>query len=105
MKAELTAAGHDVRWTGDLPVDPGDEQILADAHDEGRILITLDKDFGELAIVRGLPHCGIIRLVGLSVTQHAWVCLSILSLHGEELVAGALVTAEPGRIRIRPADE
>jgi predicted nuclease of predicted toxin-antitoxin system len=46
----LQAAGHDVIWTGTWDVDPGDEEILARAYREERILITLDKDFGELAI-------------------------------------------------------
>ena len=44
----LKAAGHDVIWAGNWPSDPGDEEILTRAHQEGRILITLDKDFGEL---------------------------------------------------------
>lgn len=104
VKAELATAGHDVQWAGDWPKDPGDEEILAAAHRERRILVTLDKDFGDLAVVRGLPHAGIIRLVGISVTRHAWVCLTILRLHADDLAAGALITAEPGRIRIRPAD-
>ena len=43
--APLKAAGHDVVWAGDWPTDPGDDEILALAHREGRILITLDKDF------------------------------------------------------------
>jgi hypothetical protein len=33
-KAELQVAGHDVFWTGDLAQDPGDEDILAQAHQE-----------------------------------------------------------------------
>jgi predicted nuclease of predicted toxin-antitoxin system len=37
----LKAAGHDVVWAGDWPTDPGDDEILALAHREGRILITL----------------------------------------------------------------
>jgi predicted nuclease of predicted toxin-antitoxin system len=44
----LAAAGHDVEWTGNWPQDPGDDTILAHAYQEGRILVTLDKDFGEL---------------------------------------------------------
>ncbi|MFW6147662.1 MAG: DUF5615 family PIN-like protein [Thermodesulfobacteriota bacterium] len=32
------------------PEDPGDEEILARAHNKECILVTLDKDFGELAI-------------------------------------------------------
>jgi predicted nuclease of predicted toxin-antitoxin system len=47
--AQLKAAEHDVVWAGDWPTDPGDDEILAQAHQEGRILVTLDKDFGELA--------------------------------------------------------
>ena len=60
---ELRAAGHDVVWAGDWQEDPGDDEILERAHGEGRVLVTLDKDFGELAIVHERPHSGIIRLV------------------------------------------
>ena len=72
-KDELQAAGHDVLWTGDLEQDSGDEDILAQAHREQRVLITLDKDFGELAIRRNLPHCGIVRLVNMSARQQGAV--------------------------------
>jgi predicted nuclease of predicted toxin-antitoxin system len=71
---------------------------------EGRILITLDKDFGELAIVRGLPHSGILRLANFSARQQAKACQRVLGLHGAELEAGAIVTAEPGVLRVRPPD-
>ncbi len=101
-KAELQANGHDVVWTGDLPVDPGDEEILAQAHREIRILITLDKDFGELAIVHGKPHSGIVRLVNIRAQQQAKMCELVLAKHTDELMRGAIVTAEPGRLRIHP---
>lgn len=101
--ADLRAAGHDVMWAGDWPEDPGDEEILVRAHREDRIPVTLDKDFGELAIVFGLPHAGIIRLVDQSATQQAAMCMRVLALHGADLQAGAIVTVEPGRLRIRPA--
>jgi len=42
---DLEAAGHDVIWAGDWLEDPGDEEILNRAIVEGRILVTLDKDF------------------------------------------------------------
>jgi predicted nuclease of predicted toxin-antitoxin system len=58
--AELRAAGHDAVWAGDWDEDPGDGEILARAFAEQRVLITLDKDFGELAVVRGMPHRGIL---------------------------------------------
>ncbi len=51
VRTNLLAAGYDVdaeqRWSEDP-----DEEILAAAYREDRILVTLDKDFGELAIVR-----------------------------------------------------
>jgi predicted nuclease of predicted toxin-antitoxin system len=99
----LKAAGHDVVWAGDWPADPGDDEILALAYQEGRILITLGKDFGELAVVREQAHAGIIRLVALSASQHAPTCLMVLNRYGTELQSGAIATVEPGRIRVRPA--
>jgi len=101
VQAELAAAGHDAVWSGDWPSDPGDEEILAQAHAEGRVLVTLDKDFGELAVLRSVPHSGIVRLVNISARQQAAACLQVLALHGPELQSGAIITAEPGRLRIR----
>ncbi len=99
---ELIGAGYDVVWVGNWPKDPGDEEILSRAYNEDRILVTLDKDFGELAVVRGMPHCGILRLVNLSARSQAAVCMRVLSTKGEELKSGAIITAVPGRLRIRP---
>lgn len=100
----LQSGGHDVVWAGEWPEDPGDEEILARAHREGCILVTLDKDFGELAIVRRSPHCGILRLVGPAARQQAAVRQQVLNLHGEHLQTGAIVTAQAGHLRIRPPE-
>lgn len=97
----LRALGHDVEWAGNWPQDPGDYEILKRAHSEHRILVTLDKDFGELAVLQKLPHYGIIRLVNFSATRQALVCARVLELHAPELENGAIVTAEAGRLRIR----
>lgn len=101
---ELRAAGHDVAWVGDWIEDPGDETLLALAHTQERALVTIDKDFGELAVRRRMRHHGILRIVGFSARLHAQVCLIAVETHGADLINGALVTAEPGRIRIRPAE-
>jgi predicted nuclease of predicted toxin-antitoxin system len=37
----LKVSGHDVIWAGAWDVDPGDDEILAHAHQEGRVLVTL----------------------------------------------------------------
>lgn len=98
---ELRKEGHDVTWTGEWDKDPGDREILKFAYEENRILVTLDKDFGEHAIVYGEPHRGIIRLVGIAARQQAEFCARILSKYGKDLSSGAIVTADSRRTRIR----
>ena len=100
-KSELEALGHDVVWSGDWPKDPGDDELLAWAHQEKRILVTLDKDFGELAVAHGKPHHGIIRLANISVTKQANMTIEILERHAQELISGSIVTANENRIRVR----
>lgn len=97
----MMSDGHDVVWTGDWEQDPGDDEILAIAHKENRVLITLDKDFGELAIVFGQPHSGIVRLVNMSTKQQGEVCKEVLARYETNLLNGALITAERDRVRVR----
>ena len=68
---ELRTAGFDVVWAGEWERDPGDEEILRRALTESRVLVTLDKAFGHLAIALGQPHPAIIRLVGIGARQQA----------------------------------
>jgi predicted nuclease of predicted toxin-antitoxin system len=100
-KTELEAAGHDVVWAGDWTPDPGDEEILIRAKNQGRVVVTIDKDFGELAVLRGIPHCGIVRLVSFRAAHQGLACLQILAAYSTELSNSAIITAEPGQIRIR----
>jgi len=97
----LRARGHDVGWIGD-DKDPGDDEVLARASAEGRILITLDKDFGQLAILQGAPHNGIVRIVDIRVLEQAHRLLKAFADYEADLRAGAIVTIEPSRTRIRP---
>ena len=101
-KAVLREAGHDVVWGGDWVEDPGDEEILARAYREQRVLVTLDKDFGELAIVRLLPHGGLLRLVGFSAREQGNVCLRVVAAYGGDLESAAIVTVDRRRVRVRP---
>jgi predicted nuclease of predicted toxin-antitoxin system len=101
VRIALAAAGHDVIWAGNWPSDPGDEEILDQATAENRVLVTLDKDFGELAVRQGRTHCGIVRLVNLASREQSVVCGQILKAHEENLSRGAIITAERGRLRVR----
>lgn len=57
-------------WAGDRSADPGDVEILDLARKDGCVLITLDKDFGELAVAFGRDHRGIIRIVDIIPRFH-----------------------------------
>jgi Domain of unknown function (DUF5615) len=59
--AALRAVGHDVAWVRSDTPGSTDLDVLARAMRENRVLLTFDKDFGELAWRRGLPvTCGVI---------------------------------------------
>ena len=69
---------------------------------EQRVVVTLDKDFGELAIVHDLEHTGIVRLVSMSMSEQVEACSLALARYETHLIAGAIVTVERGRVRVRP---
>ncbi len=104
-KTSLEAAGHDVIWIGDRDEDPGDTKILEEAHADERVLVTIDKDFGDLAILWGMEHHGIVRLVNAPARQQGPTVVKVLAQYGQLLFAGAIATVEATRIRIRPADD
>ena len=61
--ASLAAAGHDVVWVRLVAPGMPDPDVLAWAAREHRILLTFDKDFGELARGSALPRtCGVVLL-------------------------------------------
>ncbi len=100
-RRDLLDAGHDVVWAGSWPEDPGDDEILAKANAEQRVLITLDKDFGELVIVRGISHAGILRLVNIPAKRQGPLSVSLLVRYEVQLLASAIITATESRVRIR----
>lgn len=101
----LRAQGHDVTSiVRDHPRSLPDREVLALAHAEQRILITNDKDFGELIIREGFPHAGVIlfRLREESIPiKRAWL-ERVLSQHADRLDQFLVVTERGVRTR-RPA--
>lgn len=69
MRAMLIGLGHDVSSVAERDPRASDVEVLATAVEEGRILITEDKDFGELVFVRRLPYSCIIRFVEMRVEE------------------------------------
>lgn len=100
----LREAGHEVDWIGELETDPGDLAIIERAIAEKSVVVTLDKDFGEIAVVRGLKHSGIIRLVGIAARRQGPMSVDAIAKYGTDLMAGAILTVEAARVRIRTAE-
>ena len=100
-KNDLKAAGYDTLWVGDFLKDPGDEAVMDLANRENRVLITLDKDFGELAVIKNKPHHGIIRIVDHRAIEQGQVCVYILKKYKADLEKNAVITVSKNRIRVR----
>ncbi len=70
LSAMLKNAGHDVIFVGDWKPSASDDEVLQKANEDERILITDDKDFGELVFRLDNPSRGII-LIRTSTTNPA----------------------------------
>ena len=103
LKETLVDLGHDVRSAQDEYAHASDETLLALAYEEHRVLITEDKDFGELVFLRRRPHPCIVRLVELRVAEKVGAIRELIEEQGEALRAGAIIVVTRSRVRIRPA--
>src|SRR5579871_2303018 len=101
--AALAAAGHNVVWIRTAAPGIADSDVLAWAAREERILLTFDKDFGELARRAVLPRaCGIV-LVRVPMPKPADVGRRLAdAIVGRDDWAGHFSVIEPGRVRMRP---
>ena len=99
----LTDRGHDAtRIARDHPAGLPDEQVLAIAHREGRVLIANDKDFGELVVRRNLPHAGVVLFrfpLDATAQEKIDALERLLVTHRAQLDRFLVVT--PSGIRVR----
>lgn len=97
----LRAAGHDVAAVAEISPRMEDLEVINMAFVQKRIVLTEDKDFGQLVYAHGQKTLGVIflRFPSIAWEQIAKDLISILNLQGEKLV-GCFVTVQPGRIRI-----
>jgi predicted nuclease of predicted toxin-antitoxin system len=103
VTAELRQRGHDVLSVKESMRSEADDVILARAQREGRIVVTHDKDFGELAFRDGLPaSCGVIllRLAGAEPETDNRRILEALGSRSDWAGHFSLITDD--RIRMRP---
>lgn len=101
----LRLQGHDVVESRERGPDPGDRTILGWAASEGRILVTMDKDFGEFIFVEGASHSGMVRLPDVPAEERILLMEKILTDHSPELSKQSIITVSGDRIRIsRPPE-
>ena len=97
----LREAGHDVVAIAEVAKGATDEQVLKRAVNEKRVLITEDRDFGELVYARGRSSAGVIlvRFHSRAGRAKPATVVEAVAKLGARL-RDAFTVVEPGRVRI-----
>ena len=97
----LRQAGHDVVAIAETAAGATDDQVLDRALAERRVLITEDRDFGNLVYARGRLSAGVILLRFPNSARRAKppTLLEAITVLGSRL-QNAFTVVEPGRVRI-----
>ena len=104
----LRSDGHVVTWIKELAPSSSDEEVLTFAHESDSILVTDDKDFGELVYRLGRTHSGVVllRLDAIPNSVKATKVSAVLRDYAEELVgAFTVITVDTVRIRRPTTDD
>lgn len=102
VEALLRELGHDVLAVRDLDASMPDRDILRMAVAENRLLVTMDKDFGELVYREDRKHTGVLLLHMEDATggEKAQVVRHILERQGNSLL-GRFSVYQGGYLRTR----
>ena len=99
----LRILGHDVVWMRTHAPGSPDEAVLKLAQVDNRLVITFDKDFGELAFRRRLPASSGIILFRVASSSPARTTAYILAaLQSRSDWSGYFSVVEKDRIRMTP---
>lgn len=92
----------DVLYIAEAMQSAADDQILRKANEENRILITLDKDFGELVYRLNQVHTGVVlcRVQSMPIQEAVMLVVETIEKYGTDL-RGAFTVIQPKNIRIR----
>lgn len=97
----LRAEDHDVTAVAESDGGADDSTVAALSVGEDRILLTEDKDFGQLVYATGHAHVGVILIRFPSSARSRLGAAVAETVHtfGDRLI-GAFTVVEPGRVRI-----
>ena len=103
LVARLREAGLDVTYMAEIAPAATDPEAIARAHHEGRLLLTEDKDFGELVFRWNSPVPGVVLLrIDPEKNLLKWVRLkAVIETFGERIY-GRYTVVEATRFRSRP---
>lgn len=98
----LRVDGHEVIYIAELSPSISDDEVLKEANVRGAVLITADKDFGELVFRMGTLSKGVllIRLHDVPTQERAVLVGAAVREHGSEF-PGAFSVLSPTKLRIR----
>ncbi len=104
--ARLRQDGHEVLVVAEMEPGIEDPVVLSRANERNALLVTEDKDFGELVFRQRLVHAGVIlvRLAGLPAATKGDLLCGALKDHCTEM-ARAFTVLSPGVVRIRRSGE
>ncbi len=100
--AHLRKAGHDVYSVLEMEPSIDDDVVLARTNEFNAVLITGDKDFGEMVYRQGLVHAGVIlvRLAGVHPQTKGRIVSAVVGEREAELF-NSFTVISPGLVRIR----
>ncbi len=99
----LRASGHDVASASELGIGDPDSRWLTFADSEQRLILTSDKDFGDLVFRDRLATFGIVLLRLDDVAVPRWVTrLQEVWSVVEANPFGCFIVVTPHRVRVRP---
>lgn len=101
LHQHLTGHGHDVYSAAELAPRATDRELLNLALAQDRVLVTEDKDFGELVFVWRLAHPCIIRFADLPPGDRPAAMDDLLRHHAAEMRSGHIIVVSKHRVRIR----
>ena len=102
VEDSLRSHGYDMKAVRDIDPSAKDCDILDSAVSEGRMVITMDKDFGELVHKSSMLHSGvlILRMEDAKGAEKAKVVIEVVAKF-ETQITGKFCVYQDGRLRVR----
>jgi predicted nuclease of predicted toxin-antitoxin system len=97
----LAERGHDAAWIRRDSPGAKDSDILRRSVAEDRVLVSFDKDFGELVYLSGArASCGVVLIRLAASSPESLTARCVAALESRDDWRGHFSVIEPGRIRM-----